>query len=55
MTFARGRISVTDAGDTRFAPDENGAHRLMTAMDNDLFFRHFFSTLGIAPVAGQTR
>lgn len=51
LTFARGRISVTDTGDTRFAPDENGAHHLMTAMDNDLFFSHFFKTLGIEPVA----
>ncbi len=51
MTFARGRISVTDAGDTRFAPDENGAHHLMTAMDKELFFSHFFKTLGIEPVA----
>ena len=51
MTFARGRISVTDTGDTRFAPDENGAHHLMTAMDNELFFQHFFKTLGVAPVA----
>ena len=54
MTFERGVISVTDAGDTRFAPDESGAHLLMTAMDNALFFRHFFSTLGIESVAGQT-
>ena len=53
MTFERGVISVSDAGDTRFAPDESGAHRLMTAMDNDLFFSHFFETLGIAPVAEQ--
>lgn len=48
MRFARGTVSVTDAGDTVFAPSESGRHQLLTALDVPWFFRHYFATVGIA-------
>lgn len=51
MAFARGKIDVTAAGDTRFTPCADGAHRLLTQLNLDLFFSHFFNALGIEPVS----
>ena len=48
MTFARGTVHVTDAGDTVFVPNPDGCHKLLTGMDIGSFFRHFYETVGIA-------
>ncbi len=47
MTFTRGRIGVSDAGDTGFTPDDNGPHLLLTDLDKDRFFAHYYQTIGI--------
>ncbi|MBE6611068.1 MAG: nucleoside hydrolase [Ruminococcaceae bacterium] len=47
MEFARGRICVSEAGDTHFTPDKQGNHLLMTAMDIGKFFAHYNQTVGI--------
>jgi len=47
MEFARGRVRANDAGDTVFTPGAAGNHLLMTAMDTDKFFAHFYETVGI--------
>ena len=48
MKFKRGKISVTDKGDTIFVPDENGCHLLMTELDIGKFFEHYYKTVGIS-------
>ena len=47
MEFRRGKVDVTGAGDTLFTPDESGRQLLMTSMDNEKFFRHYYATVGI--------
>ena len=47
MTFERGRVHVTEVGETVFTADPSGNHLLMTSMDVGKFIDHYCEVVGI--------